>query len=192
LPAYTLDVRLEVFGEVPEPFEILAQDIMPEHLGVEVLLGMDLVPGRIFTLDGVVGTLNDEFVGRRCPQVQVILEERTVSRDQEPPGPRGNPLRRVAGSHRLRPISCRHGGAQERGGCSGRPGALHQVHDPSSPFVLFNRPHHRLADIAALGHQVLHGVDDAVPLHILGGQVESQLPPGALRAGPSLKLLDGS
>jgi hypothetical protein len=29
----------------------------PDHLGVEVLLGMDLVPGRIFTLDGVQGTL---------------------------------------------------------------------------------------------------------------------------------------
>ena len=55
LPGYTLDIRLDVFGEVLHPHEILAQDILPEHLGVEVLLGMDLVPGRIFTLDGVAG-----------------------------------------------------------------------------------------------------------------------------------------
>lgn len=61
LPGYTLDVRLDVFGEVLDPQEVLAQDILPDHFGVEVLLGMDLIPGRIFTLDGVRGTLS---VGR--------------------------------------------------------------------------------------------------------------------------------
>jgi hypothetical protein len=57
LPGYTLDVRLDVFGEELNPHEILAQDILPDHFGVEVLLGMDLVPGRMFTLDGIQGTL---------------------------------------------------------------------------------------------------------------------------------------
>lgn len=58
LPGYTLDVRLNVFGEELHSQEILAQDILPDHFGVEVLLGMDLVPGRVFTLDGVHGTLS--------------------------------------------------------------------------------------------------------------------------------------
>jgi hypothetical protein len=57
VPGYTLDVRLDVYGEVFDPHEILAQDILPDHFGVEVLLGMDLVPGRIFTIDGIHGTL---------------------------------------------------------------------------------------------------------------------------------------
>ena len=67
LPGYTLDGRLNVFGEVPDPQEILAQDILPEHLSLEVLLGMDLVPGRIFILDGVRGTFSVTREGTGAP-----------------------------------------------------------------------------------------------------------------------------
>lgn len=67
LPGYTLDVRLDIFDEVLDPQEILAQDVLPEHLGVEVLLGMDLVPGRIFILDGVRGTFSVTREGTGAP-----------------------------------------------------------------------------------------------------------------------------
>jgi len=65
LPGYTIDVHLEVFGLTLEPFEVLAQDILPDRFGVEVLIGMDFVPGRIMTLDGMKGLFS---VGSGMPE----------------------------------------------------------------------------------------------------------------------------
>jgi hypothetical protein len=55
LPGYTLDVHLEALGLDLPMFEVLAQDIAADQFGVEGLIGMDLVEGRILTLNGRSG-----------------------------------------------------------------------------------------------------------------------------------------
>jgi hypothetical protein len=38
-------------------FPVLSQDIMPEDVGVDGLIGMDLIAGRILTIDAQAGTV---------------------------------------------------------------------------------------------------------------------------------------
>lgn len=59
LPAYELPMaRFETMGLILSPFAVLSQDIVPANLGVEGLIGMDLVIGRILTIDGERGTIS--------------------------------------------------------------------------------------------------------------------------------------
>lgn len=59
LAAYELSVaRLEAMGLVLSSFPVLSQDISPSNIGVEGLIGMDFVRGRILTIDGQRGTVS--------------------------------------------------------------------------------------------------------------------------------------
>lgn len=55
IPCYSIDVHLEVMGLDLPAFEVLAQDILPDQYGVEGLIGMDIVDGRILTINGKIG-----------------------------------------------------------------------------------------------------------------------------------------
>ena len=60
VPGYTIDVALELMGLRLRTHEVLAQDILPDTYGVEGLIGMDVVEGRLLTIDGRVGTVRLE------------------------------------------------------------------------------------------------------------------------------------
>ncbi len=57
---YTVEMmRLETMGLHLEKFEVACHDL-PEHLGVDGLIGMDLLEGHCLTIDGVTGTISLE------------------------------------------------------------------------------------------------------------------------------------
>ena len=58
LRAYELPIqRFETMGLVLTSFSVLAQNIVPDNLGVEGLIGMDLIVERVLTIDGQKGRL---------------------------------------------------------------------------------------------------------------------------------------
>lgn len=59
---YSLDVQcLEVMGLLLEQCEVVCQDL-PRELGVDGLIGMDLLEGHVLTLDGVGGHLRRHHI----------------------------------------------------------------------------------------------------------------------------------
>jgi hypothetical protein len=58
IPSYELPlVRFELMGLELEQFLVLSQDILPEDLDVDGLIGMDLLRGRVLTLDALAGSI---------------------------------------------------------------------------------------------------------------------------------------
>jgi aspartyl protease len=59
LPAYELPLaRFELMGLELEQFPVLSQDIVPDNVGVDGLIGMDVLAGRILTIDACNGTVS--------------------------------------------------------------------------------------------------------------------------------------
>jgi hypothetical protein len=59
LPGYELRImRFDTMGVELLSFPVLSQDIVPSNLGVEGLIGMDLIVGRALSIDGVTGTIS--------------------------------------------------------------------------------------------------------------------------------------
>ena len=53
-------IRFEVMGLELEGFPVLSQDIVPDNVGVEGLIGMDLLAGHVLTIDARSGTVTLE------------------------------------------------------------------------------------------------------------------------------------
>jgi len=59
LPSYELPlVRFELMGLELAQFRILSQDIVPDNVGVDGLIGMDVLTGHILTIDCRSGTVS--------------------------------------------------------------------------------------------------------------------------------------
>ena len=77
---YVIDVmKLEVMGLVLQPFEVACHDL-PEHLGIDGLLGMDLLEGRTLTVDGKGASYRscpDRTAWRSSGPLRPVLESAT-------------------------------------------------------------------------------------------------------------------
>jgi hypothetical protein len=58
LPSYELPlIGFEAMGRNLERFPVLSQDIVPDDMGVDGLIGMDLITGHVLTIDARSGTV---------------------------------------------------------------------------------------------------------------------------------------